>query len=146
MRNSDYHHLTPEMKKVNRQRNEALIRKVEAAYDYAWQMGDIEGIVACFTKDAIIMSPRGDVAYGHQEIRDLLGGFLSGSARGSKHSSRIARVSFVTDNVAVVDGEAFIEGVEFDDFSNLAHHRFTDILVRSGEVWLIAHIRAYANY
>lgn len=61
------------MKKANRQLNEELIRKVEAAYDHAWQMGDVEGIVACFAKDGIIMSPRGDVAYGHKEIRDILG-------------------------------------------------------------------------
>jgi hypothetical protein len=48
--------------------------------------------------------------------------------------------------VAIVDGEALIEGGEFADFSTLAHHRFTDVLVRSGDVWLIAQIRAYANY
>ena len=28
------------MKKANRQRNEELIRELEAAYDHAWQAGD----------------------------------------------------------------------------------------------------------
>jgi hypothetical protein len=35
----------PETKKANRQLDEELIRKTEAAYDHAWQQGDIEGIM-----------------------------------------------------------------------------------------------------
>lgn len=134
------------MEKQDKQRNEELVLKVESAYDHAWQVGDVEGIVACLTKDAVLISPRGEVACGHQEIRNLLGEFLGGPAKGSTHTGRIIRVNFVTDDVAVVDGEALIEGVEFADSSALAHHRFTDVLVRSGDVWLIAQIRAYANY
>lgn len=134
------------MKKINKHRNEELVLKVESDYDKAWQEGDVEGIVACLTKDAILISPRGEVACGHQEIRNLLGEFLGGAARGSTHTGRIIRINFVTDDVAVVDGEAFIEGVDFADLSVLAHHRFTDILVRSGDVWLIAQIRAYAGF
>jgi len=48
--------------------------------------------------------------------------------------------------VAVLDGEALIEGGEFANVSSLAHHMFTDILVRRGDVWLIAQIRAYSRY
>ena len=134
------------MKKANRLRNEELIRKTEAAYDHAWQEGDVEGIVTCLTNDAVLISPRGEVACGHQEIRNLLGEFLGGTAKGSTHTGRIIRINFVTDDVAVVDGEALIEGVEFTDLSTLAHHMFTDVLVRSGDIWLIAQIRAYVNY
>lgn len=134
------------MKKTNNQRNKELVLKVESAYDHAWQVGDVEGIVACLTQDAVLVSPRGEVACGHQEIRSLLGEFLGGPAKGSTHTGRIIRVNFVTDDVAVVDGEALIEGGEFGDLSTLAHHRFTDILVRIEDVWLIAQIRAYANY
>ncbi len=134
------------MEKANKQRNGELILKTEAAYDHAWQMGNVDAIVACITKDAVLISPRGDVACGHEEIRKLLGEFLGGPAKGSTHTGRIIRVNFVTDDVAVVDGEALIEGVEFADLSTLAHHRFTDVLVRSGDAWLISQIRAYAIY
>jgi len=137
---------TTEMKKVNKQHDKESVLKVEAAYDQAWQAGDVEGIVACLTKDAVLVSPRGEVACGHKEIRNLIGEFLDGPAKGSTHTGRIIRVNFVTDDVAVLDGEALIEGVEFDDLSSLAHHMFTDILIRSGDVWLIAQIRAYAKY
>ena len=39
------------MKEVNKQRAEESVLKVEAAYDQAWQAGDLEGIVACFRSE-----------------------------------------------------------------------------------------------
>lgn len=131
-------------KKANRQLNEEMIRKTEAVYDHAWKQGDIEGIMLCFSGDAVLISPRGDVAIGAEQIRNLLSNFLESEAKSTTHTSRINRISFVTDDVAVVDGEAFIEGTENLSDSD-KHHSFTDILVRSRETWLIAHIRAYAN-
>ena len=133
------------MKKANRLLNEELIRKTEAAYDYAWQQGNIDGLIDCLRKDAGLINPRGELATGHDEIRKHLGEFLSGPARGSKHTSHLTRISFVTDDVAVVDGEALVEGVDFDGSSTVMH-LFTDILVRSGDDWLIAQVRAYTNY
>lgn len=96
----------------------------------------------CFTDDALLISPRADVAFGTKQIRKLLSDFLESEAKGSKHTSRVTRISFVTNDVVVVDGEAFIEGADNLSATDV-HHRFTDILVRSGETWLIAHIRAY---
>ncbi len=133
-----------ETKKLNRQPDEELIRRTEAAYDHAWQHGDIEGVMKCFNDDALLISPRGDVALGTEQIRKLFSDFLGSEAKNTKHTSRITRICFVTDDVAVVDGEAFIEGAD-NLPATLMHHRFTDILIRSGEAWLIAHIRAYAN-
>ncbi len=65
-----------EMKQVNRQLDEERIRKTEAAYDHAWQQGDIEGIMVCFTDDAVLISPRGDVAIGTEQIHNLFSDFL----------------------------------------------------------------------
>jgi hypothetical protein len=48
----------------------------------------------------------------------------------------------VSDDVAVVDGEAFIEGAD-NLTDTVRNHRFTDILVRNGDQWFIAQIRAY---
>lgn len=133
------------MTNANKQRDEEAIRKVEAAYDQAWRNGDVENVVACLTKDALLVNPRGEVASGHDEIRNLLSEFLSGPAKGSKHTSRITRIVFITNDVAVVDGEAVIEGMDSVESSTLTH-RFTDILVRTEGGWLISQVRAYANY
>ncbi len=130
--------------KENRKLDEERIRKTETTYDHAWQQGDIKGMMLCFTTDAILISPRGDEAIGIEQIHKLFSNFLGSEAKHTKHTSRITRISFVTDDVAVVDGEAFIEGGEkLSD--TVKNHRFTDILVRSGDVWLINQIRAYTK-
>lgn len=77
------------MKRVNKLRNEESVLRVEAEYDQAWKAGDIEGIVTRLTKDAVVISPRGDIACGHREIRDLFSEFLGGPAKGSTHTSRM---------------------------------------------------------
>lgn len=119
---------------------ESAVLAVESAYDRAWSAGDVEGLVSCFRDDAVIVTPRGDVAVGENSIRDRLREFLQGEARGSRHVSRPVRVSFVTEDVAVVDGEARLEGVAGTE---TMEHRFTDIIVRQDGVWRIAHVRAY---
>lgn len=133
-----------EVKNPNRQLDEELIRITEASYDSAWRKCDIEGLMVCFKDDALIISPRNDVAFGKDQIRKLFSDFLAGDGKSTKHTSRISRINFVTDDVAVVDGEAFIDGAE-NLTATVTHHRFTDILVRSGENWLIAQIRAYST-
>jgi hypothetical protein len=57
-----------------------------------------------------------------------------------RHTSRAVRVSFVSPDVAVVDGEASVNGAAALGSLN---HRFTDILVRQDKCWKIAHVRAY---
>ena len=132
-----------ENKHTDRKPDEDLIRKTEASYDAAWQQGNLENLIACFTDDAVLISPRGDQAFGKAEIRKLLSNFLSKEASGSKHTSRIIRITFVNDDVAVVDGEAFIESAEKLSAA-VRHHRFIDILVRRENSWLISQIRAFA--
>lgn len=133
------------MKKSNEQINKEKILNAEAAYDHAWQEGNVDGLIACLTKDAVLVNPRGEVSVGQDEIRKNLEKFLAGPGRRSKHTSHITRISFVTDNVAVVDGEAHIDGLDFSG-SFSVKHLFTDVLVRSGDDWLISQIRAYSNY
>lgn len=133
-----------EPEKIDRPIEENRIRKTEAAYDEAWKRGNMDGIMACFAEDAMLLSPRGDVAIGKEQIRQLLSEFLQTEAVGTRHTSRISRISFVTDAVAVVDGEAFIEGAEGLSDA-VRHHIFADILVREGDAWRISQIRAHAE-
>jgi len=126
----------------DRARDDAAIRAVEAAYDLAWDNGDIVALVACLTEDAVVVNPRGELARGHAEIMSVLGEFLNGPAKGSKHQSVVSRVDFITEDVAIVDGEARIENIARYD-GTLVHH-FTDVMVRRNGGWVIAHVRAYA--
>jgi uncharacterized protein (TIGR02246 family) len=120
--------------------DEAEIRRVEASYDKAWQLADVEGLVACLTEDAVVINPREEVSRGRNEIGSMLSQFLATEARGSKHISEIVRVEFVTDDVAVADGEARIEMA-----AATIRHSFTDVLVRTASEWKIAQTRAYVR-
>jgi uncharacterized protein (TIGR02246 family) len=120
--------------------DEAEIRHVEASYDKAWQRADVEALVACLTEDAVVVNPRDEVSRGRDEIGSMLSRFLATEARGSKHISEIVRVDFVTEDVAVADGEARIEVA-----AATIRHSFTDVLVRTENEWKIAHARAYVR-
>lgn len=124
--------------------DEDAVRAVEAAYDRAWGEADLDGLLECLAPDAVLVNPRGEVARGEAEIRSALGTFLFGEARSSKHRSVVTRVSFVTDEVAVVDGVAEVSLLtdERGRTSTLTHG-FTDVLVRIGGKWTIAHVRAH---
>jgi uncharacterized protein (TIGR02246 family) len=130
---------------VQRSSDEAAIRALEAAYDAAWNAADLPALTAPFTPDATIVDPFGGVSAGRAEIERLLGTLLAGSGRGSTHAGKILGVRFVTGDVALADGEAVIEGLKAPDGGALPPivHRFTDVLVRAGEGWRIAQIRAY---
>jgi uncharacterized protein (TIGR02246 family) len=116
------------------------IRKVESAYDSAWNDADLASLGACFTNDAVVVNPRGEVAIGARDIAERIGAFLHSEGRGSRHESEIVRVSMLGADVALVDGIARIVGAEGSD---RFEHAFTDVLVRRDGRWLLAHVRAY---
>ncbi|MDQ3037250.1 MAG: nuclear transport factor 2 family protein [Myxococcota bacterium] len=74
-------------------RTEAAIREVETAYDAAWRAGDLDGLLACLSPDAVLINPYGELAEGHVEIRDELAKVLGASATSQEHTSIISRVS-----------------------------------------------------
>jgi uncharacterized protein (TIGR02246 family) len=129
----------------SRDQDEAAIRGVEQAYDSAWDAGDLRALMGLFTPAAVVVNPVGKVASGHAEIQRVLTEFLSGPARGSTHASVISAINFVTDDVALVDGEARLERLRTSDASPTSSvvHRFTDVLVKRDGRWSIAQVRAY---
>jgi uncharacterized protein (TIGR02246 family) len=121
--------------------DEKAIRTLEAAYDSAWRRADIDALMVCFASDAVLVNPYGQTAEGRDEIRSMLRAFHAGPARGSDHKTEILRVIFITEDVAVVDGQAFLEGAAVDE--SILLHRFTDIVVKQDDRWLISQVRAY---
>jgi uncharacterized protein (TIGR02246 family) len=128
-----------------RQRDEIAIRALEAAYDAAWNAGDVRALVASFVPDAVLVNPMGKRATGQWEIARVLGEFLGGAAKGSRHTSVVLGVEFISDDVVLVDGEARLEGLSGagDVLAPSFVRRFSDVVLRRHGTCLIAQVRAY---
>lgn len=128
-----------------RAREAAAIRGLEQAYDAAWNTGNLSALVALFAKDAVLINPRGGVARGRAEVEQVMRQFLGGPARKSTHTTTVADIHFLTDDVAIVDGEATLDGVLGRDGGSEPPlvHQFTDVMTRIEGTWSIAHVRGY---
>jgi uncharacterized protein (TIGR02246 family) len=124
--------------------DDIAIRRLESEYDDAWNAGDIRRLTSLYRPDAVVVNPLGERAQGHRAISAALETFLTGPGRGSRHSSRVHAISYLQEAVAVVDGEARLEGLGAPFSERVATHAFTDILVKElrGR-WAIAQTRAY---
>ena len=131
---------TPE----ERAADEAAIRELERAYDSAWNAADLPALTGLLAPDIVVIDPLGRTSAGRDAVESMLAAVLDTFGRGSSHASEIERVSLVTDDVALADGEAVITG--FRDAAGEVtppfRHRFTDVVVRTGGEWRIAHVRA----
>lgn len=130
-----------------RVRDEEEIRAVEAAYDAAWDAGDLAGLLALLAADVVVVNPFGETTAGRDDFGRSLTSLVASGASGSRHRSRIIGIRFVTDDVAVLDGEATIEGVPpaVAGGNGPMVHRYTELFVRRDGVWRIAQIRAYVH-
>ena len=121
--------------------DEAAVRTVEAAYDSAWNRGDIASILRLLTDDVVVINPYGETITGRSEVEQFFTALFNGVAKGSKHSSQIRDVHFVTPDVVLVDAEAIIS--DFGPGPDPVRHNFTDVLVKTSVGWRIAHVRAF---
>jgi uncharacterized protein (TIGR02246 family) len=130
--------------RVDRAADEAAVRQVEAAYDRAWDAGDLASLLRLCDADVVVIDPSGRTSVGREEMERMLSSLFDGAGKGSTHSSDIVGVHFVTADVALADGEATIEGFALSPGDGQAlRHRFTDVLVKRSEGWRIAQVRAY---
>ena len=121
--------------------DEAAIRALESAYDAAWNAGDAAAAARLFVPDAVVVNPSGGISLGRDAVEQSLQELFAGRGRGSQHISHLLAIYFVTNDVAVLDGEAVIIG--FGAGPSPLRHRFTDVLVRHEGAWRIAQVRAY---
>lgn len=126
--------------------DEAAIRALESDYDRAWDAGDLPSLMRLFVDDVVVIDPLGRTSVGREAVGRMLASVLDGFGKDSSHAGAIERVSFVTDDVALADGEATITGLR--DAGGAPSppflHRFTDVVVKTGDEWRIAQIRACA--
>jgi uncharacterized protein (TIGR02246 family) len=128
---------------IDHLKDEATIREIGEAYDEAWNRGDVPALVAFFTRDAIIIDPRGDVTTGKVEFENVITQLFRGPFQDSLHKTSIIRIHFPKRDVAVVDGEATLTVLKQFQGSRELTHRYTDVMIKEGDQWLISDTRAY---
>lgn len=132
------------VRRTARLKDETAILALEEAYDSAWNRGDAKTLVSSFAPNAIIVNPRGEVAVGRPEFEKVMTELLRGSFKGSIHKTKIIRIHFPKEDVAVIDGEATLAGMkQFEGSTALANVKFTDVMIKQSDRWLIADVRAY---
>ncbi|MBM4445521.1 MAG: SgcJ/EcaC family oxidoreductase [Chloroflexi bacterium] len=108
----------------------AAIRALESAYDSACDAGDAASTSRLFARDAVAVNPPGGVSLGRNEVVRSPGALFAGRGRGSTHASNALSVRLVSDDSAVVGGEAIICG--FGSGPSPLQHRPADVLVPCG--------------
>lgn len=123
------------------QGDDAAVRAVEAAYDAAWNAGDLASLLKLLTQRVVIVNPYGETTVGRDAVESSLSALFDGAAKGSTHNSQIRGIHFVTPDIALVDAQAVIS--HFGPGPEPLRHDFTDVLVRTSDGWRIDHVRAY---
>ena len=123
-------------------KDEATIFALAEAYDSAWNNGDVEKLVSFFVSDAVIVNPKGEVTKSVAEFGKDVTELFGGSFKGSIHKTKIIRIHFPKNDVAVVDGEAKLTIKKFEE-DNVLTHRYTDVMIKNGNKWLISDTRTY---
>jgi uncharacterized protein (TIGR02246 family) len=131
------------VRRTDHLRDEATIRGLGEAYDIAWNRGDVQALISCFTLDAIVINPRGEVTTGKAEFEKVIIQLFRGPFKDSMHKTKIIRIHFPKMDVAVVDGEAILTVLKPFEGSSELIHRYTDVMVKEGDRWLISDTRAY---
>lgn len=130
------------VRRTDHLKDEVTIRELGEAYDIAWNRGDVQALISHFTLDAIVINPQGEVTTGKTEFAKVIAQLLRRPFKDSTHKTRITRIHFPKKDVAVIDGEATLTLARAEE-SNELTHRYTDVMIKEGERWLISDTRAY---
>jgi len=122
----------------------AAVAAVAAAWDAAWNAGDGVAIGALFIDDGELINGRGGLVIGSATIRANHVSNLAGPFRGSHSQGTVRRITFLSENAAVLEvdnkltGTFTLPGGGIPTFPgmNLARHK--RVLVKRAGQWRTA--------
>ena len=123
----------------------AAIQKVLDAHGTAWTRGDADAAAAILTDDADWVSGSGRVFVGRPAITQMHRDLFAGAAKGTRHSHPgTPNVRFVTQAVAIVDGDSYMAGFHDEHGNELPaeYSRYTAIFVRKSGKWYVTAFRS----
>ncbi len=123
----------------------AAIQKVLDAHGHAWTKGDAAGAAAVMTEDADWVSGSGHVYEGRAAIEAAHREWLSGDAKGSRHTHPGSpKIRFIGRDVAIVDGDSYMGGLRDEQGKEMApvFARYTAVFVKDGDNWKVTAFRS----
>lgn len=115
---------------------EKAIRAAAEAFSTAFNKGDADSLLACWTADAEYVSEAGQTYRGKEQLRVLLEKSLT-AGKGMKHSGRVEQIRFLTPDVAREEGSVTLTAPEGETESTA----YVALWVRSGGKWLLSSVR-----
>jgi uncharacterized protein (TIGR02246 family) len=92
--------------------DEAGIKAAFEKFSQAWAAGDAKARAACFTPDATLINPFGVAANGRDEMVKLFEQENKTIANGTTHTFDNFKITFIMDNLALVDCDGTVSGVK----------------------------------
>ena len=127
-------------KKAN---DEAGIIKAFKGASAAWATGNARAVGKFFTNDASLVNPMGHTGWGHQAVVKIIAADLK-HFEGSTQTFGNFKILFVLPNLALVDTDATLSGVENPDGSNTTNmHVYAVVVNRTGK-WQARALRVTA--
>ncbi|MEO6526887.1 MAG: SgcJ/EcaC family oxidoreductase [Gemmatimonadaceae bacterium] len=120
----------------------AAVAAVTAAWDAAWNAGNGAGIGALFLVDGEFINGRGQLAIGAATIGANHSVSLAGPFRGSHSQGTIRRITFLSENAAVLEvdnkltGTFTLPGGGIPTFPGMNLGRHKRVLVKRAGHWL----------
>jgi len=122
------------------QQAEAVIRELYAQFETEWNRHDGEAMAAMWTIDGDHIEPDGTVAKGRHEVGALLVKMHATVFKESKLALEITDVWFLTQDVALIDGDYTASGLKFPDGTPIETREghVTAVLMKERGKWWIA--------
>lgn len=119
------------------------IKNTTQVFVAAWNRGDSKTMSETFTPDASLVIPEGLMIQGRFAIEAFYRGVFARGYQGSRATSAIKRIRYLSNDIALIDGEWSIEDVH-DASGNLRNAErgiFCAVVVHSERKWLISALR-----
>lgn len=116
---------------------EAAITKTAEAFVEAFQKGDAKGIAAFWTPDGDYVDDTGRIFKGREAIEKSFTELFAAN-KGLKLRIDVASLKFPSQDVAIEDGTTTVTS---SDGSTPMRARYTNVLLKKGDQWLLSSVR-----